>query len=115
MYSVYICGVNKSIMKKQDVTTYTEMAKPHPSDAEAKKAVQKFFETIEAARKECKIANVLVAINDTKYIKENEAEQFATVLFIGDETRMEVIAAHAFGKARKNRDEMIAKMIGGNE
>jgi hypothetical protein len=61
---------------KNDPDNYYKMSEPHENPDKANEALQKFYDKVSEARKEFKIADILVITKDSVRYPDGEVGQF---------------------------------------
>ncbi len=98
---------------KNDPENYSEMCKPHESAKAINESLQKFHNLVSEARKECKISDVLIVVNDS-YIDENsQSHMVFNTGYLGSQQNAIVLAAYAVGKLREENEQFIEQLIKG--
>jgi hypothetical protein len=90
---------------------YLRMKQPHETHAAASEAMDKFYEAIESAREQFRIANVLVVIQVPYLAATGEEVEGMASSFLGDARLAEALAAYGYGQEAANRQEMMAKLM----
>lgn len=107
-FVMYLKQNNMSTFKS-DPDNYYKMSQPHKDADAANEAVAKFFELVSQARNECKIADVIVTIQDTTHY-QGGIGQFTAISHYGDIMNKEAMAAYTLGKMQAERKELINKL-----
>ena len=89
---------------------YRRMCEPHESLDAANAAVQKFWEAVEKAREEYRIADVTV-LAEVVY-GEDEARAQAD-LHLGSSLQRLPMIARAYGQVREAYDQMVTRIVEG--
>ncbi len=97
---------------KRNPARYRELSVPFTTTDEANESLQKFFNAVEAARVEFKIPDAYVVAQVSIVYPAGEGSGFATANF-GNSLAAESLAAYAYGRERRKREEAMAKMLRG--
>ena len=100
---------------KNDPENYHKMSEPHESPEKANEALQKFYEKVEAARKEFKIADILVITKDSIRYEDGEVGQFMQHSQYGNQLNGVSMAAYAYGQLQAEERELLNKLIAGKK
>ena len=100
---------------KNDPENYYKMSEPHESTDKANEALQGFYEKVEAARKEFKIADILVITKDSVRYPDGQVGQFMQHSQYGNQLNGISMAAYAYGQLQAEQSEMLNKYIAGNK
>jgi hypothetical protein len=98
----------------QDQKLFREMSEPHESREALQAAHHQFFEEVVELRKKHKIANILQIYADS-YESDGEEAEMLGASMIGDQTRAESMCAFAYGSFKRQREEMLAKLLSGKQ
>ncbi len=91
---------------------FREMSQPHESREALQAAHQVFFDEVLELRKKYKIAHVLLIYADSYEADGKELELLGASM-IGNSMRSESMAAYAYGSLKRQREELLAKMLSG--
>ena len=100
---------------KNDPDNYHKMSEPHESPEKANEALQKFYEKVSEARKEFKIADILVITKDSVRYEDGEVGQFMQHSQYGNQLNGVSMAAYAYGQLQAEERELLNKLIAGKK
>ncbi len=100
---------------KNDPENYYKMSEPHENPDKANKALKNFYEKVSEARKEFKIADVLVVIKDSARYPDGEVGQFIQHSQFGNTLNGVQMAAYAYGQLQTESREVMNKLVAGNK
>jgi len=100
---------------KNDPENYHKMSEPHESIKDANDALDRFFEKVSEARKECKIADVLIVTKDSIRAENGEVGQFMQHSQLGSALAGVAMSAYAYGKLQAEQKEMLSKLVAEQE
>lgn len=100
---------------KNDPDNYHKMSEPHESPEKANEALQKFYEKVSEARKEFKIADILVITKDSIMYEDGEVGQFMQHSQYGNQLNGVSMAAYAYGQLQAEERELLNKFIAGKK
>lgn len=100
---------------KNDPENYYKMSEPHESPEKANEALQKFYEKVSEARKEFKIADILVITKDSVRHEDGEVGQFMQHSQYGDQLNGVSMAAYAYGQLQAEHRELLNKLVAGKQ
>lgn len=100
---------------KNDPENYHKMSEPHESPAKANEALEKFYEKVSEARKEFKIADILVITKDSVRYEDGEVGQFMQHSQYGNQLNGVSMAAYAYGQLQAEERELLNKLIAGKK
>jgi hypothetical protein len=98
---------------KNDVANYHKMSEPHESPEKANEALEKFYEKVSEARKEFKIADVLVITKGSIKYADGEEGQFMQHSQFGSQLNGVSMAAYAYGQLQAEDRELLNKLVAG--
>ncbi|MBN8833731.1 MAG: hypothetical protein ABS68_08925 [Niastella sp. SCN 39-18] len=98
---------------KDDPENYYKMSEPHESADKANEALQKFYEKVSEARKEFKIADILIVTKDSVRYEDGNIGQFMQHSQYGNQLNGVSMAAYAYGQLQAEDRERINKLIAG--
>ena len=107
---------------KNDPDNYRKMSEPHKSMDDANEALQKFYDKVSEARKECQIADVLVITKDTYFLSDGTIGIFIQHSQFGNQLNGlsmaayafgQLQAAYAFGQLQDEQKEFLSKLSNG--
>lgn len=98
---------------KNDPENYHKMSEPHDGADNANKALKGFYEKVEAARKEFKIADILVVTKDSVRYSNGEIGQFMQHSQFGNQMNGTSMAAYAYGQLQSEQRELLNKLVAG--
>lgn len=100
---------------KNDPDNYYKMSEPHENPDKANEALQKFYEKVSEARKEFKIADILVITKDTVRYEDGEVGQFMQHSQYGNQLNAVSMAAYAYGQLQAEERELLNKLVAGKK
>lgn len=100
---------------KPDVENYHNMSIPHESSEKVQEALEGFYKKIEEARKEFKIADILIVIKDSVRHTDGEVGSFFSLSQYGSKLNGPSMAAYAYGQTQAEEKEMIEKLMAGKQ
>ncbi len=100
---------------KNDPENYHKMSEPHESPEKANENLQKFYEKVSEARKEFKIADILVNTKDSIRYEDGEVGQFMQHSQYGNQLNGVSMAAYAYGQLQAEERELLNKLIAGKK
>ena len=95
--------------KRNDSTLYRELSKPFATNEEANTAVARFFDAVEAARREFRIPDVVVACEIGVESEEGEVRAGADCQF-GDELKQLPMVARLYGALQERHTTMLQRI-----
>ena len=98
---------------KNDSDNYYKMSEPHENAEKANEALQKFHDKVSEARKEFKIADVLVITKDSVRYEGGEVGQFMQHSQYGNQLNGASMAAYAYGQLQAEQRELLNKLAAG--
>lgn len=98
--------------KKIDLQNYRMMSEPHASKEDANKALESFFEAVEAARKEFRIPDVHVIVKMNFLHEETEGSAMASAHF-GNSLEAGIMCAWALGQEESDMRATIREYLKG--
>ena len=98
---------------KNDPENYHRMSAPHENTDKANQALKSFYEKVEKARLEYKIADVLIIIKDAIKYDDGGVGQFVQHSQFGSQTNGVSMAAYAYGQLQAEQREVLNKLIAG--
>ena len=98
---------------KNDPDNYRKMSEPHKSMDDANEALQKFYDKVSEARKECQIADVLVITKDSSFLSDGTIGLFIQHSQFGNQLNGLSMAAYAFGQLQDEQKEFLSKLSKG--
>lgn len=98
-----------------DPKNYHKMSKPFESEEKANEALQGFYKKVEEARKEFKIADILITVQDSFTYPDGKVGQFLQHAQYGYQLNGVPMAAYTYGKLKEKESEMVSKLIAGNK
>ena len=98
---------------KNDPNNYHKMSEPHENPDKAAEALQKFYDKVSEARKEFKIADILVITKDSIRYPDGEVGQFMHQSQYGSQLNGVSMAAYAYGQLQSEERERLNKLIAG--
>ena len=100
---------------KNDPKNYHKMSEPHESPEKANEALRNFYEKVSEARKEFKIADILVITKDSVRYEDGEVGQFMQHSQYGNQLNGVSMAAYAYGQLQAEERELLNKLIAGKK
>lgn len=100
---------------KNDPENYHKMCEPHENTDKANEALQKFYDKVSEARKEFRIADILVITKDSVRYPDGEVGQFIQHSQYGNQLNGVSMAAYAYGQLQAEQRELLAKLVSGNK
>ena len=100
---------------KSDLENYYKMSEPHESSQKANEDLQKFYDKVQEARKEFKIADVVVIVKDSAIYDDGKVGEFFSCAHYGNQLNAIAMAAYAYGKLQADQRELINKLAAGGE
>ena len=98
---------------KNDPDNYYKMSEPHENADKANEALQNFHDKVSEARKEFKIADVLVITKDSVRYESGEVGQFMQHSQYGNQLNAASMAAYAYGQLQAEQRELLNKLAAG--
>ena len=98
---------------KNDPDNYHKMSEPHENPDKANEALQKFYDKVSEARKEFKIADVLVITKDSVRYPDGEVGQFMQHSQFGNQLNGASMSAYAYGQLQAEQRELLNKLVAG--
>lgn len=96
---------------KNDPENYYKMSEPHENKDKANEALQGFYDKVSEARREFKIADILVITKDSVRYEDGEIGQFIQHSQYGNELNGVSMAAYAYGKLQAEQKELLNKLM----
>lgn len=100
---------------KNDPDNYYKMSEPHENPDKVKEALQKFYDKVSEARKEFKIADILVITKDSVRYPDGEVGQFMQHSQYGNQLNGVSMAAYAYGQLQAEERELLNKLVAGKK
>lgn len=100
---------------KSDPENYHKMSEPHENADKANEALQKFYDKVSEARKEFKIADILVITKDSVRYPDGEIGQFMQHSQYGNQLNAVSMAAYAYGQLQAEQRELLNKLVAGKK
>jgi hypothetical protein len=100
---------------KNDPDNYYKMSEPHENTDKANEALQKFYDKVSEARKEFKIADILIITKDSIRYEDGEVGQFMQHTQYGNQLNGVSMAAYAYGQLQAEEKELINKLVAGKK
>lgn len=100
---------------KNDPDNYYKMSEPHENPDKANEALQKFYDKVSEARKEFKIADILVITKDSVRYEDGEVGQFMQHSQYGNQLNAVSMAAYAYGQLQAEQRELLNKLVDGKK
>jgi len=100
---------------KNDPDNYYKMSEPHENPDKANEALQKFYDKVSEARKEFKIADILVITKDSVRYPDGEVGQFMQHSQYGNQLNGVSMAAYAYGQLQAEERELLNKLVAGKK
>lgn len=100
---------------KNDPENYYKMSEPHETPDKANEALQKFYDKVSEARKEFKIADILVITKDSVRYPDGEVGQFMQHSQYGNQLNAVSMAAYAYGQLQAEDRERMNKLVAGKK
>jgi hypothetical protein len=98
---------------KNDVENYHKMSEPHETPEKANEALQNFYNKVSEARKEFKIADVLIITKGSVKYADGEVGQFMQHSQFGSQLNAVPMAAYAYGQLQAEQRELLNKLVDG--
>ena len=100
---------------KDDPENYNKLIVPHESKEKVQESLDAFFAKVSAARKEHKIADILVVVKDSLVYDSGEIGTFLFHSQYGNMLNGVEMAAYVYGKLQAEQRERINKLMAGKE
>ena len=100
---------------KNDPENYYKMSEPHETSDKANEALRKFYEKVEEARKEFKIADILIVTRDTVKYDNGDIGEFVQYSQYGNQANGVAMSAYAYGQLQAEQREMLNKLVAGKK
>jgi len=107
--------MSKSSEVKKDSLNYHKLSEPYETPDTANESLQRFYDKVSEARKECKIADVLVVTKGSVMYKDGEVGQFMQHSQYGDQLCGTSMAAYAYGQLQAEDRERLNKLVAGKK
>ena len=100
---------------KNDPQNYHKMFEPHETPEKATEALQKFYDKVSEARKEFKIADILIITKDSVCYPDGEVGQFMQHSQFGNQLNGVSMAAYAYVQLKAEQKELLNKLVAGQK
>lgn len=98
---------------KNDPENYRKMSQPHENPAKANEAIQKFYDMVSEARKECQVSDVIVIIKDSVLYEDGSVGDFMQHSQFGSQLNGVAMSAYAYGRLQAEQREFLNKLASG--
>ena len=98
---------------KYNPENYHKLNIPYENAEEANKALKDFYEKVEKAREEFKIADILIITKGSVKYEDDSVGQFMQHTQFGNQLNGSSMAAYAYGQTQAEERELLNKLMAG--